>query len=101
MGRGVGLGLAVLAAWAGGGDGWMEAVEGDFIRAGFYLTVQTKPIFVDFLNSLRLSALRVARIRMSVLLWGAFDHLGSGRHKGSYSASDYEYPLQLAVFPGN
>ena len=51
-----------------GGDGSVEAVEGYVIRAGFYLTVQTKPIFVDFLNSLRLSALRVARIRMSVLL---------------------------------
>ena len=51
-----------------GGDGWVEAVEGDFIRAGFYLTVQTKPIFVGILNSFKLSALRVARIRMAVLL---------------------------------
>ena len=62
------LGRGVLAAWTERGHGWVAAVEVDFIRAGFYLTVQTKPIFVDFLNSLRLSALRVARIRMSVLI---------------------------------
>ena len=60
--------VAVLAARTEGGDGWVEAVEGDFIRAGFYLTVQTKPIFVGILNSFKLSALRVARIRMAVLL---------------------------------
>ena len=60
--------MGVVVPRTEGGDGSVEAVEGYVIRAGFYLTVQTKPIFVDFLNSLRLSALRVARIRMSVLL---------------------------------